>query len=139
MAYGDSTQVTELCGNTSTTNLPAATITAAIGYSDSIVEIKTGKNDWASTDDEYGGVQMASNLIAASYCLQRFGGGNKDSLDKADRLWNQGMDIINMIKANSGTILHVKTQGYRTYPLNSSATPYRSISGSNNSTDDSDL
>jgi hypothetical protein len=39
----------------------------------------------------------------------------------------------------SSTGLIVKSQGYRTYPLNPDATPYRSITGSNNSTDDSDL
>jgi hypothetical protein len=33
----------------------------------------------------------------------------------------------------------IVSQGYRTYPLNPNATPYRSISGGNNALDDSDL
>lgn len=139
MTYGDNTQVTELCGNTGTTNLPTATITAAVGYADSVVEMKTGKNDWTSADDEYGAVQMASNLIAASYCLRRFGGNSKDALEKAESLWEQAKEIIDMIKENSDDALIVVTQSHRTYPLNDDATPYRSMSGANNSTDDSDL
>lgn len=82
---------------------------------------------------------MASNLIAASYCLRRFGGNSKDALEKCESLWEQAMDIINMIKENSDDSLIIVTQEYRTYPLNENATPYRSSSGGNNSVDDSDL
>lgn len=62
-----------------------------------------------------------------------------------DKAWQEAREEFDRIMADyilrlkQSTNLIIKSQSYRTYPLNPDATPYRSISGSNNSTDDSDL
>ena len=62
-----------------------------------------------------------------------------------DKAWQEAREEFDRIMADyilrlkQSTNLIVKSQGYRTFPLNPNGTPHRSISGGNNSTDDSDL
>lgn len=138
MAYGDSTRVRELCGNTSTTNLSAATVTQAIAYGDSMINTFSGKDDWASTDTEYAMVQTASELFAAAYCLKRFLTGDKTTIDRVKELEEEAYGIAKVVRMGGNSVI-IASQNYRTYPLNPDATPYRSTTGSSNSVDDSDL
>lgn len=139
MAYGDSSRVRQLAGNMSTTNLSAADVTQSIVYGDSMVNTFTAKDDWNSNDVEYGMIQTASEYFAASYCVKRLFTGDKSTVDRARALEEQAHMILGTLRKSSANLIHVVSSSYRTYPLNESATPYRSMSGANNSVDDSDL
>lgn len=133
MAYGDTTRARETSGNPSTTTVSAASMTQAVAYGDSMVNTFTGKSDWTSSNVEYASVQSASEYFASSYVRERF----KDEGQKSKDHFERAMEICRLIRMGEGVT--VVTQTHRTYPLNPDATPYRSISGGNNSTDDSDL
>lgn len=99
-----------------------------------MVNTITNKTDWTSSDTSYAAVQTASEYFASHYIRSRFG----DQEGKAQEHFDFAMMLLEKIKLGT-TLIHIASQGYRTYPLNEDATPYRSISGGNNSTDDSDL
>lgn len=64
--------------------------------------------------------------------------GQEERADSAYKKWMDIMDTyLTQLKATTNLI--IASPDYRTYPLNSSASIYKSMSGSNNSTDDSDL
>lgn len=138
MVYADSTRTRELCGNTSTTNLSAGTMTQAISYGDSMVNTFTGKDDWSASNGEYALVQTASELFAAAYCMKRFLSGDKATIDRVRELEEEAYGICKVIRMGTNGVI-IATQSYRTYPLNPDATPHRSIIGSSNSVDDSDI
>lgn len=133
MAYGDTTRARSLAGNPSTTNVSAADVTQAVAFADSLIETETSQT-WATTDTEYELIQTISEYLASWYIRSRFSDPNgraKDHKEFADML-------LEKVKSGS-TLIHIASQSHRTYPLNENATPYRSLSGANNSTDDSDL
>lgn len=98
-----------------------------------MVNTFTGNSSWSSGDAEYAAVQSASEYFASSYIRGRF----EDKDGKAKEHYDIAMSICDGIRMGSRIL--IANPGYRTYPLNEDATPYRSGSGSNNSTDDSDL
>lgn len=57
-------------------------------------------------------------------------------LAKFDKIF---ADYAASLTTNAGANLIIKTQAYRTYPLNENATPYSSIKGPASSVDDSDM
>ena len=134
MVYGDTTRARSLAGNPSTTNASSNDVTQAVAYGDSMVNTITNKTDWTSSDASYAAIQTASEYFASSYIRSRFG----DDKDKAQEHFDFAMMLLEKVKTGT-TLIHIASQGYRTYPLNEDATPYRSISGGNNSVDDSDL
>lgn len=133
MAYGSETRSRSLAGNPSTTNFSSSDLTQAVAYGDSMVETFTGVTSWDSSSIEYEAIQTASEYFASSYIRGRF----EDKDKKAKEHYEFAMGICTGIRA--GSRIFVASPNYRTYPLNENATPYRSGSTANNSTDDSDL
>jgi hypothetical protein len=134
MVYADTTRARSLAGNPSTTNVSANDCTQAVAYGDSMVNTITDKTDWSSGDKEYAAIQTASEYLASHYMRSRF----KDDGDKAQEHFDFAMMLLEKIRSGA-TLIHIASQGHRTYPLNPDATPYRSTSGSSSSVDDSDL
>jgi len=83
------------------------------------------------------GDAKAGNNTSASnaWALMLYFAGPGNDIKKAD--FYRSLFEDSMASAAGGVI--VRTQGYKTFPLNPDASQYRSTSGSNNSTDDSDL
>ena len=133
MAYGDTTRARSLAGNPSTTNVSAGDVTQAVAYGDSMVDTFTGYSSWTSSDGEYESIQTASEYFASSYVRDRF----DDPGGKAKTHYERAMAICDKIRMGSRIL--IATPDYRTHPLNEDATPYKSMSGANNSVDDSDL
>lgn len=133
MTYGDSDRARRLAGNPTTTNVSSADMTQAIAYGDSCADTFSGSSSWSSSDIEYEIIQSASEYFASSYVRDRF----EDPGNKAKAHYDRGIALCQSIRLGSRVL--IATPGYKTFPLNPDAQIYRSSSGANNSTDDSDL
>lgn len=135
MAYGIVNETRKLAGGYSTTTVSDAEIIEFIKYSDAVVNLETGKSDWTNADAQWELVQEASNFIAAARILQMFG----DKIDAATQRYNMGIKLCEQVvrlstsEVGGGTsLVVVKSQQYKTYPLNPDGDLHRSIRSSGN-------
>jgi len=104
-----------------------------IKYSDDMVDAETGKSDWAPTDALYSLVTAASEFFAASRIRDMFSDPDEVSND----MYQTALDICaRIVKAGSsstsggmGPGVIIKSQAYRTYPMNNNGEYYSSVRG----------
>ena len=132
MVLGNVADARKLAGNPSVSNVPDADITEALTYGTSRVFGLTGKIDWESDTlhIDYQAVVTASEYYASSKIRDRF----QDQGDISTEHYNRANELLTAVTAslatgagggNPGTA----TTRYRSYPLNNSALPYRSLQG----------
>jgi hypothetical protein len=127
MVLGDLARTRRLCGNPSTTNVSDADITQGLTYGTSRVISWTGKTNWETdtTHVDYASAVMAAEYFASSMIRDRFEDQSDISTEHFRRAENILRDVTNSLTNTSGA---GSVRGiYRSYPLNSSATIYRSM------------
>ena len=127
MVLGDVNRTRRLAGNPSTTNVSDSDITQALTYGTSRVNTFTAKTDWETdvTHVAYGQVTWAAELYASSYIRDRFMDQSNISTENYRRAEDILRDLMNSLASFPG-IIAVAGGTYRSYPLNPSATIYRS-------------
>jgi len=135
MVLGDVTRTRNLAGAPSTENISDQEITTYLGFGTSRVIAVTGKTDWETDTShvEYNSAVMAAEYFADVAIRDRF--GDKD--DVSTEHWDRAMAILTQVQATlegggdgagGGTGGSTVAGEYKTYPLNPSVLPYRSIS-----------
>lgn len=132
MVLGDVARTRRLAGNPSITNVSDSDITQGLTYGTSRVISITGKDDWETdtTHKDYGGVVAAAEYFASSMVRDRF----HDQSDISTEHYNRAKEILTEVVASLSSGAGVAggsgsaTRTYRTFPLNPSATIYKSTS-----------
>lgn len=98
-----------------------------------IVDAKTGKNNWASTDAAFDLVIQIEGNFAAAFALMR-GGGNAKA--EGEKYYNMAMQLLEILVSSgitgdvSDSDVHIAVTEYESYPLglddNPELEPYRS-------------
>lgn len=132
MPYADSSRARRLAGNPSEASVSTADLTEIIAYSDRMVDSETGKiaGGWQPTDEYYPLVVAASEFFASARTREMF--ADKDNV--SDNHYQRGLDICMRIvkNANAGTpspTTVIRSQSYKTAPLNPDGEVYRSTFG----------
>jgi hypothetical protein len=129
MVLGDLTRARKLAGNPSTSNVSDADITAGLAAATATVIRITGKSNWETdtTHPDKPSADEAAEYLTSGYIRDRF----DDQTDISSEHWTRGNSICRQIAdslANSATGgTGIATRKYRSYPLNSNATIYRSM------------
>ena len=128
MVLGDVSRTRRLSGNPSITNVSDADITTGLTYGTSRAISFTGKDDWETdtSHDGYAAVVQAVEYFASSMIRDRFQDQSDISTEHYRRAENILRDLVNSLSSVSG-IEAVAVGAYRSYPLNPSAIPYRSM------------
>jgi hypothetical protein len=129
MVLGDLSRTRKLAGNPSTSNVSDADITAGLTAGTATVIRLTGKSDWEIdiNHPDKPSADEAAEYLASGYIRDRF----DDQSDISSEHWTRGNSICRQIadslsnSATGGT--GIATRKYRSYPLNSNATIYRSM------------
>jgi hypothetical protein len=129
MVLGDVSRTRRLSGNPATTNVSDADITQGLTYGTSQVIRLTGKTNWETdtTHADYPTAVMATEYFASSMIRDRFqdqGDISTEHYQRANALARQIADSLSN-SATGGT--GIATRKYRSNPLNSSATIYKSM------------
>lgn len=132
MVLGDVSRARRLAGNPATTNVSDADITQGLAYGTSRVIGLTGKDDWETdtTHRDYPTVVTASEYYASSMVRDRFQDQSNISTEhytRANELLTAVADSLATVGVGVGAGSAART--YRTFPLNPSALPYRSMQG----------
>jgi hypothetical protein len=131
MTLGDLSRTRRLAGNPSITNVADADITQGLNYGTSQVMQYTGKADWETSTNHvsYATAVSAAELFASHYVRERFNDQlniSKEHFDTATELCERIADSLADTKI---LVDSIAVRGkYKSFPLNSSATPYRSMS-----------
>ena len=130
MVLGDVGRTRRLAGNPSSTNVTDADITQGLTYGTSRVISFSGKTDWETdtSNTDYPTAVTAAEYFASSYVRDRFHDQSDISTEHFRRAENMLRDMINSMGSTSAGGSVVATRLYRSYPLNSSATIYKSTS-----------
>lgn len=135
MVLGDVSRARRLAGNPATTNVSDVDITQGLAYGTSRVIGLTGKDDW-ETDTahrDYPTVVMAAEYYASSMVRDRFQDQSNISTEhytRANELLTAVADSLATVGGTSGGAgAGSAARTYRTFPLNPSALPYRSMQG----------
>lgn len=134
VSLGDINRTRRLAGNPSTGNVSDADITSALEYGTSRVIGVTGKSDWITdtTHGDYATVVTAAEYYASSWIRDRF----QDQQNISTEHYTRANELLTSVAASlatagggAGVAAGSATRTYRTYPLNNSALPYRSLQG----------
>lgn len=135
MVLGDKDRARRLAGNPALANVSDADMTQAMVYGTSQVIGGTGKFDWETdlTNPLKPMADEISEYYAASYIRDRF----NDQTDISTELFNRAYSMIEQVgnalialpsgSGGSGAGSGIATRAYRTNPLNSSASVYKSM------------
>jgi hypothetical protein len=124
MTIANRASVRALAGNRSATTVPDADIDVAILASDAIVKTTTQVYDWADTDPDWGGIKLASELLASAQIRSRF----QDETDEAEEQRDWAMQILESVnkhvaKAGAGGGEPLISKPYSTYPMSADVVP----------------
>lgn len=135
MVLGDIQRTRRLAGNPLTSNVSDADITQGLTYGTSEAITLTGKADWETDilNPLYPTIVMAVEYFASGMVRDRF----NDQIDISTEHFNRAMALCQQVtialasapaaSGGSGTGAAVVVAPYRTYPLNPSNPPYRSL------------
>jgi hypothetical protein len=133
MVLGDLGRTRRLAGNPASSNVSDSDITAGLAYGTSQVIRLTGKQDWETdtANTAYNAVVTATEYFASSYVRDRF----MDQTDVSTEHFNRATAIVTGITeslaaggSTGGGGSGIASRLYRSYPLNTSAMVYRSMS-----------
>jgi hypothetical protein len=129
MVLGDVSRARKLAGNPSIANVSDADITQYLTYGTSRVVSFSGKNDWETdtTHSDYPTAVMAAEYYASSAIRDRFQDQGDISREHFSRAENMLRDMVNSMASGINATSAVALGIYRSYPLNPSATIYRSM------------
>jgi hypothetical protein len=130
MVLGDVNRTRRLAGNPSSTNVVDADITQGLAYGTSRVISFSGKTDWETdtANTDYPTAVMAAEYFASSMIRDRFQDQGDISREHFSRAENILRDMVNSMSSGAALTGVTTARGqYRSYPLNSSATIYRSM------------
>ena len=128
MAFADTVSIHYLSGNKTITDAAGSDITntvlaAAVEVGDSRVILETGVASWTSADNVFPSIQQAANYFGADFVLGQY----LDDKDSGTTLYQKALDICSSISKSSTQSLVIAVRDYRSFPLNPSASIYRSI------------
>ena len=128
MAFADTVSIHYLSGNKTIYDAAGSDITntvlaAAVEVGDSRVILETGVASWTGTDNVFPSICQASNYFGADYVLGQY----LDDKDSGTTLYQKALDICSSISKSSTQSLVIAVRDYRSFPLNPSASIYRSI------------
>ena len=128
MAFADTVSIHYLSGNKTITDAAGSDITntvlaAAVEVGDSRVILETGVASWTSSDNVFPSIQQAANYFGADFVLGQY----LDDKDSGTTLYQKALDICSSISKSSTQSLVIAVRDYRSFPLNPSASIYRSI------------
>jgi len=98
-------------------------LAAAVEVGDSRVILETGVASWTSSDNVFPSIQQAANYFGADFVLGQY----LDDKDSGTTLYQKALDICSSISKSSTQSLVIAVRDYRSFPLNPSASIYRSI------------
>lgn len=131
MTLGDLNRARRLAGNPSTANVTDTDITQGLNYGTSQVMEFTGKINWETdtTHVSFAKAVTAAEYFASSYIRDRFNDQIKISDEHYARATGICQEIADALADTKilGEAIVVRGK-YKSYPLNSSANPYRSMS-----------
>jgi hypothetical protein len=129
MVLGDVGRARRLAGNPAITNVSDADITQGLAYGTSRVISFSGKSDWETdtTNTDYPTAVMAAEYYASSMIRDRFQDQGDISREHFSRAENMLRDMVNSMASGINATSAVALGVYRSYPLNPSATIYRSM------------
>ena len=131
MTLGDLARTRRLAGNPSIPNVADADITQGLNYGTSQVMEYTGKTDWETSTSHvsFSKAVTAAEYFASSYIRDRFNDQIKISDEHYDRAIEICEEIADSLADNKILVDSIAVRGkYKSFPLNSSAIPYRSMS-----------
>jgi len=128
VAFADTVSIHYLSGNKTITDAAGSDITntvlaAAVEVGDSRVILETGVASWTSADNVFPSIQQAANYFGADFVLGQY----LDDKDSGTTLYQKALDICSSISKSSTQSLVIAVRDYRSFPLNPSASIYRSI------------
>jgi len=128
LSFADTVSIHYLSGNKTITDAAGSDITntvlaAAVEVGDSRVILETGVASWTSADNVFPSICQASNYFGADYVLGQY----LDDKDSGTTLYQKALDICSSISKSSTQSLVIAVRDYRSFPLNPSASIYRSI------------
>jgi len=128
VAFADTVSIHYLSGNKTITDAAGSDITntvlaAAVEVGDSRVILETGVASWTSSDNVFPSIQQAANYFGADFVLGQY----LDDKDSGTTLYQKALDICSSISKSSTQSLVIAVRDYRSFPLNPSASIYRSI------------
>ena len=128
MSFADTVSIHYLSGNKTITDAAGSDITntvlaAAVEVGDSRVILETGVASWTSSDNVFPSIQQAANYFGADFVLGQY----LDDKDSGTTLYQKALDICSSISKSSTQSLVIAVRDYRSFPLNPSASIYRSI------------
>jgi hypothetical protein len=131
MVLGDIGRARRLAGNPSISNVSDADITQGLTYGTSRAISFTGKADWETdtTHSDYASIVMAVEYYASSVVRDRFQDQSDISTEHARRAEGILRDIVNSLTSTTAGGVGIATGTYRSYPLNNTGLPYRSVLG----------
>lgn len=131
MVLGDLGRTRRLAGNPSISNVSDADITQGLTYGTSQVIRLTGKTDWETdvAHPDYPTAVMCVEYYADSMVRDRFQDQSDISTEHFNRANMLAQQIADSLanSAGAGGTAGIATRSYRSYPLNSSAVIYRSM------------
>jgi len=129
MVLGDVGRARRLAGNPSTTNVSDADITQGLTYGTSRVISFSGKSDWETdtSNTDYPTAVMAAEYYASSMIRDRFQDQGDISREHFSRAENMLRDMVNSMSSGITATAAIAQGAYRSYPLNQSASAYRSM------------
>ena len=131
MTLGDSGRARRLAGNPSTTNVTDNDVTQGLNYGTSQVMEYTGKTDWETDTNHVSFMKAvtAAEYFASSYIRDRFNDQTNISGEHYSRARELCEEIADALADNKILTENIALRGeYKSYPLNSSATVYKSTS-----------
>jgi hypothetical protein len=133
MVLGDVNRTRRLAGNPATTNVSDADITQGLAYGTSQVIRITGKADWETditneeTVEDKPTADTAAEYFASSMIRDRFNDQTDISTEHFNRAMALATQLADSIVSTAAGGIGIATRAYRSYPLNSSVTAYRSM------------
>lgn len=131
MTLGDSDRARRLAGNPTVVNVPANDVTQGLNFGTSRVMQFTGKTDWETSTNHvsYQEAVTAAEYFASAYIRDRFNDQTNISGEHYDRAKEICEEIADALADNKILTESIALRGeYKSYPLNSSATVYKSTS-----------
>ncbi|MBI2126049.1 MAG: hypothetical protein HYY67_01740 [Thaumarchaeota archaeon] len=98
MAYGQTADVRKLSGNPPSSEVNDTTINDEIANADALINVETGKSNWASSDVDFNAIRRASNFYAAAAILNIF---DQTKTEVANSYREEFWKIIKSLKTSS--------------------------------------
>jgi hypothetical protein len=129
MVLGDVNRTRRIAGNPATSNVSDADITTYLTFGTSQIIGITGKTDWetSTSHTDYATAVMAVEYLASAAIRDRFEDQSDISTEHYQRGNALARQIADRLSNTAASDTATAVRNYRSYPLNSNATIYKSM------------